>query len=177
MAHRIRRFSIPTGLAVALALALGAPLLFTATADGNGSLVGTWYVTFPNPTGAGGNIPVVTTFHRDGTWASSDGTDFGGVPFGQDSPIRGVWGRAGGGPGQFEGIGLVISANSISGNVEAIARIRVDVAFADDFDHLGGTVFTDIFFCPTPFTCPDPFTADPDVSFPITVQGQRLRLE
>ncbi len=145
-------------------------------AETNGSaLWGTWYVTFAG--GPGANIPAIVTINRDGTFASSDGSDFGGPPFPvQQSPIRGVWVRTG--AHTFEGKAIYFNGDVETGELVHITGSRIIIELGDDFDHINGTLFRDIFECPTPFTCPDPLTAEPDrTNPPVPFQGTRLRVD
>ena len=51
---------------------------------------GTFHLIF------GGTIPGVISIHRDGTFTSVDGSDFGGPPFPRkNSPVLGAWVRTG----------------------------------------------------------------------------------
>lgn len=163
-------------LALALLLLYTVPIWSTpakAARKGN-RLWGTWYVTFISQLGV--TIPAIITFNRDGTFASSDGTDFGGEMFPrQNSPLRGVWVRTG--PLTFEASGFYFGGDSETG-LTTILSIFGIIEFGDDFDHINGTFFQDLFECPTPVTCPDPLTAEPDRTLqPSEFQGRRLRVE
>ena len=140
-------------------------------ADG-ATLTGTWYLTL------GLGVPALATLHRDGTFTSSDGTDFGGPPFSfRNSAIRGVWARTG--ARTFEAIGINLSADPITGELLHITKSIISLQFGDDFDQVEGqVVLQEVFLCDTPFDCPDPLTAEPDTtSEGVPFRGRRLRLE
>lgn len=161
--------------AVVVTILCAAPNWSAADAGSQGKKIwGTWYIIFEG--GAGANIPAVATIHRDGTLVSSDGSDFGGPPFPvRQTPIRGVWVGTGG--GRFEAAVLYFNGDVVTGQLVHITSGRISFQFEDDFDHISGTVFREIFQCPTPFTCPDPLTAVPDSTLsPIPFQGTRLRV-
>ena len=72
--------SIATTAAVAAILLAVVPNLTTSAIHG-ASPTGTWYLALDaTPFGLpGGNLPVLVSFHRHGTFNISDGGDFGGM--------------------------------------------------------------------------------------------------
>ena len=161
---------------LALILTYAAANWSTSQAETKGrTLWGTWYVTFIG--GFGVNIPAVVNINRDGTFVSSDGSDFGGPPFPvQQSPLRGVWGKTG--ANTFEGKGILFNGDAMTGELLNIMVSKLTIEFGDDFDHISGTLYRDIFDCPSPFDCPDPLSAEPDrTNPPVLFHGNRLRLE
>lgn len=174
---RSQRKSIIPVVAFAVAIALSTtPGPVFAGAESNGAtLWGTWYVSFDAAQGL--DIPAVVTFHRDGTFVSSDGSDFGGPPFPvRSTPLRGVW--RGTGPGAYEGVALWLSGDPPTGELRHITKGHLSVHFAEDFDHMFGEVVQAVFECSTPFTCPDPLTAEPDFTLPpLPFRGTRLRVD
>jgi len=70
------------------------------------------------------------------------------------TPLHGVWERTG--PGQFGVTSLMLGFDPATNVLVAIGRARADIRFDGDFDHLAGTLYGELLFCPTPFSCPNP---------------------
>jgi hypothetical protein len=125
--------------------------------------VGSWVWT--TDLGPLGKVPVLITFHVDGTIAVADGFMFANPiapPAGQGAkrgPAHGVWRYTGG--RTFGGTSLWLRFNS-SGFMEGWARSRSALELVDP-DHFQGVVYIETLGgCITtpPVGCPDP--TDPD---------------
>jgi hypothetical protein len=121
--------------------------------------VGSWVWT--TDLGPLGTVPVLTTFHRDGTVAAADGFMFANPiapPAGQGAkrgPARGVWRHTGG--RTFGGTSLWLRFTG-SGFMDGWARSRSSLELTDP-DHFQGVVYIEsLGGCITvpPVSCPDP---------------------
>ncbi|MGE5361142.1 MAG: hypothetical protein ACM3NQ_19160 [Bacteroidales bacterium] len=135
---------------------------------------GTWAWSTHRP--AGGTLPAIITYHKDGTLTGSDGIMFGidyppALNTSRESLIHGVWERTG--PLSFRGTSLYMQF-APNGNVIAWGRSRSDLHFVGDADHFEGTMWLDSLQCPTPFTCPDPTTGAWIAGASRAVSGVRL---
>ncbi|OGD18119.1 MAG: hypothetical protein A2W03_14705 [Candidatus Aminicenantes bacterium RBG_16_63_16] len=160
-------------LAAALFLVLGVMGLHgqqAATQGPEGAvLTGVWHwqnVMPPAMFGPNAVLPSLLTFHNDGTVMCSDSLAFGGLPLAYSpytyTPFYGVWERTG--PHEFIATWLSLrffrTPGDLAGNLAGIVRARAQFTFADDFDHIAGTIHLDGLACPTPLTCPDPMAPD-----------------
>jgi len=152
-------------LAAALFLALGTIGLLSQQAVSQGPngavMTGVWYwqnVMPPTIFGPNAVLPSVLTFHNDGTVFCSDALAFGGLPVPYNlytyTTFYGVWERTG--SHAFTSTWLSLRFDRATGNLAGIVRARAQFTFADDFDHIAGTIHLDGLVCPTPLTCPDP---------------------
>jgi hypothetical protein len=177
MRVRIGRKGIGVAAGVTLLMAgiVGGAVASSSSGDASGARhashwafqpVGSWVWT--TDLGPVGSVPVLVTFHRDGTIANSDSLMFANPlapPAGQGakrSPHHGVWQRTGG--HTFGGTSLWFQFNS-AGLVVGYQRSRSALELVDA-DHLQGVMFLDsLAGCNAnpalpPIGCPDP--TDPD---------------
>ena len=130
-----------------------------SAAPGEGAnITGSWW--FVGQYGPGMTLPTLVTFHGDRTTTASDAIMFGGIPgfpF-KVTPFQGVWERTG--PLSFGGTSLMLVFDSTTNALIGVARVRSDIQFDGDFNHLTGTLHGELLFCPTEFTCPDPTDRD-----------------
>ena len=160
-------------LAAALSLALGMIGMFSqpATAFGQEGAVmtGVWYwqnVMPPAMFGPNAVLPSLLTFHNDGTVMCSDALAFGGLPLGYNpytyTPFYGAWERTGAHAFTATWLSLRFfrTPGDFAGILAGIVRSRAVFTFAEDFDHIAGTMYLDVLACPTPLTCPDPLATD-----------------
>ena len=173
--------AIAATLAVMMAILPGKE---TTKAETQGAvLVGTWYLALDTtPFGIpGATFPALFTFHRDGTFISSDGGDLGPLPFTTlDTSQHGAWVRAG--DLTFEATSLFLQKDNISGQLASWHRVHFSLQFGEDFDHINADVTEQILPCnpgPTPFmlfNCPNPITSTfPPFPFHIPAKLTRLR--
>ena len=159
-------------LAAALFLALGTIGIISLPATANGQegavMTGVWY--WQNVFGSG-VLPSLLTFHNDGTVFCSDALAFGGIPqaYGGTytyTPFYGVWERTG--PHAYRATWLALrfyradpatGITPATGLLAGIVRARAQFTFADDFDHIAGTIYLDVLPCSNPLACPDPLSA------------------
>ena len=182
----ITRKSIFCFAIIALAGFMGCGGPYSAASDppGQGAeLWGTWYLALDTtPFGIpGGTLPALFTFHRDGTWLSSDGGDLASNPFTTlDTAQHGAWVDAGN--GTFVATSLFLQKDTISGDLTSWHRVRIALQFVgNDFDQMKADVTEQVLPCdasgPTPFllfNCPNPITTEfppapvPDVPASLT---------
>lgn len=147
-------------------------------------LTGTWYgMFFVEGTPEGFNLPVLITFHSDGTFTAVDGGDFGAIPdlpFNQASQ-HGVWEWLGG--RHFLAKGLILSfkrEEGLEGQLDHILGTRIEIELNDGFDSFMAVINQDLWVCPATFFCPDPLTSPPDLTIPAEeadfwLEGRRLK--
>lgn len=143
---------------------------------------GAWWVNFP-----GGNH-MIMALTRDGTATAVNGLDKeGSLPF-QFSSMKGVWVRSGAREAKVILLRFVLDRD---GDTTGIERIRLEVGFGEDFEHLQGTfnlsaapcerlpappqfLFDELPLCPDP-TAGDLSNAPPQLQgIPITAKRVRI---
>lgn len=102
---------------------------------GHGSPVGTYLATFSV---GSSKLVGVLTINADGTWASSDLTDFGGIPGfeNKQSPFRGTWKMVG--KRKMQSTGLCFSFDAKTGAPKLVNRIFGVVEFSKGFKTAAG---------------------------------------
>jgi len=169
-----KRFGVAAGVMLLLAGIVGVVLAASVVGDESGGRASSWALqpvgswVWTTDLGPLGSVPVLTTFHGDGTVTVADGFMFANPlapPPAQGmkrGPAHGVWRHTGG--RSFGGTSLWLSFDG-TGMVQGWARSRSALELVDR-DHFEGLVYIETLGgCSTtpPIGCPDP--ADPDAEW------------
>lgn len=158
-----------------LSLLVVAFALTAAWSEGGGrrktclanGIVGAWLGTFVSPAGA--KVPVVMTFNEDGTWHSTDVTDFGsGTGVELQSVMQGSWSQLG--PRKITALGFGLTFEGFDdpspGNYSGTLGVVAIASLNETLDEMSAVVTLGI-WNGSQDDIPDPLGGDsPDTVLP-----------